>query len=115
MATWRLGRCDRGRVAEPTRRLRGSWRLGQFRDTRATSSKWPVVRIVAMIGVLAIVAGVGRLCFFVVDGTEYAIVTDFGNPTQVVKSPGLGFKYPYQSLRTIDRRVFIYASPSSEF
>jgi len=73
------------------------------------------MRIVVMIGVLAIVASVGRLCFFVVDGTEYAIVTDFGKPTQIVKSSGLGVKYPYQSLRTIDRRVFVYASPSSEF
>jgi regulator of protease activity HflC (stomatin/prohibitin superfamily) len=56
-----------------------------------------------------------RLCVFVVDGTEYAIVTDFGNPTQVVRSPGLGFIYPYQSVRSIDRQVFVYASPSSEF
>jgi modulator of FtsH protease HflC len=56
-----------------------------------------------------------RLCVFLVDGTEYAIVTDFGNPRQVVRSPGLGFKCRYQSVRSIDRRVFIYASPSSEF
>jgi len=85
--------------------------VAQSRDTRAT----PIARIVAAIGVLALVAGLSRLCVFVVDGTEYAIVTDFGNPTQVVTSPGLGFKYPYQSVRTIDRRLFVYASPSSEF
>jgi modulator of FtsH protease HflC len=73
------------------------------------------VRIALVIGMMALAAGLGRLCFFVVDGTRYAIVTDFGKPTQVITSPGLGFKYPYQSVRTIDRRLFVYASPSSEF
>lgn len=73
------------------------------------------MRIAAVIGMMALVAAVGRLCFFVVDGTQYAIVIEFGRPTQVVTSPGLGFKYPYQSVRTIDRRLFVYASPSSEF
>jgi modulator of FtsH protease HflC len=94
---------------------KGAVAVAQSGDTRATSSRRPVVRIAALIGVLALVAGASRLCFFVVDGTEYAIVTDFGKPTQVVVSPGLGFKYPYQSVRTIDRRLFVYASPSGEF
>jgi modulator of FtsH protease HflC len=73
------------------------------------------VRIAVVIGMIALAAAVGRLCFFVVDGTQYAIVTDFGKPTQVITSPGLGVKYPYQSVRTIDRRLFVYASPTSEF
>jgi membrane protease subunit HflC len=89
--------------------------VGQSRDTDATPKRRSIARIAAAIGILALVVGVSRLCVFVVDGTEYAIVTDFGNPTQVVRSPGLGFKYPYQSVRTIDRRLFVYASPSSEF
>ena len=89
--------------------------VGQSRDTRTASKRRPVVRIAAVIGVLALAAGVSTLFFFSVDGTEYAIVTDFGKPTQVVTSPGLGFKYPYQSVHTIDRRLFVYASPSSEF
>ena len=89
--------------------------MGQSRDTRTASKRRPVVRIAAVIGVLALAAGVSTLFFFSVDGTEYAIVTDFGKPTQVVTSPGLGFKYPYQNVHTIDRRLFVYASPSSEF
>jgi modulator of FtsH protease HflC len=89
--------------------------VGQFRDTRAASERRPVVRIAAAIGALVIAAGVSTLFFFSVDGTQYAIVTDFGKPTQVVTSPGLGFKYPYQSVHTIDRRLFVYASPASEF
>jgi membrane protease subunit HflC len=52
---------------------------------------------------------------FVVDATEYAIVTAFGRPTQVVTSPGLGFRRAYESVRKLDRRLFVYASPSAEF
>jgi modulator of FtsH protease HflC len=95
--------------------LKGAGAVGQSRDTDATPNRRSIARIAAAIGILALVAGLSRLCVFVVDSTEYAIVTDFGNPTQVVRSPGLGFKYPYQSVRTIDRRLFVYASPSSEF
>jgi membrane protease subunit HflC len=73
------------------------------------------VRIVASLAALALVCAVLRLCFFRVDNAEYAIVTDFGRPTQVITSPGLAFKLPYQSVRTLDRRLFVYASPPSEF
>jgi modulator of FtsH protease HflC len=86
---------------------------GKRRGGLVTAERRLVVRIALVIGMMALV--VGRLCFFVVDGTQYAIVTDFGKPTQVITSPGLGLKYPYQSVRTIDRRLFVYASPSSEF
>src|SRR5437667_8543488 len=76
---------------------------------------WSTVRIVVSIAALVFVFAIGRLCFFRVDNAEYAIVTEFGRPTQVITSPGLGFKLPYQSVRTFDRRLFIYASPPSEF
>ncbi len=73
------------------------------------------VRIMASIAALVFVFAISRLCFFHVDNAEYAIVTEFGRPTQVITSPGLGFKFPYQSVRTFDRRLFVYASPPSEF
>jgi modulator of FtsH protease HflC len=73
------------------------------------------VRILISIAALVLVFAVGRLCFFRVDAAEYAIVTEFGRPMQVITSPGLGFKFPYQSVRTFDRRLFVYASPPSEF
>jgi modulator of FtsH protease HflC len=73
------------------------------------------VRIMASIAALVFVFAISRLCFFRVDNAEYAIVTEFGRPTQVITSPGLGFKFPYQSVRTFDRRLFVYASPPSEF
>jgi modulator of FtsH protease HflC len=89
--------------------------VGLFHDTRSALERRPAVRIAAVIGAIASVAAVSTLFFFSVDSTQFAIVTDFGRPTQVVTSPGLGFKYPYQSVHTIDRRLFVYASPASEF
>lgn len=56
-----------------------------------------------------------RLCFFTVDASEYAVVTEFGDPVQVIKTPGLNFKYPYQSVTKFDNRLFILVPPLSEF
>jgi modulator of FtsH protease HflC len=68
-----------------------------------------------MMAALTLVVTGGGLCFFTVDSAEYAIVTDFGKPTQIIIAPGLGLKYPHQSVRTIDHRLFVFTSPSSEF
>ncbi len=68
------------------------------------------------IGATIVVVGlIGQLCFFAVDAAEYALVTEFGKPVQIVKTPGLGFKYPYQSVRTFDKRLNVYVSSSNEF
>jgi membrane protease subunit HflC len=66
-------------------------------------------------GAAGVVAAAVYLCFFAVDSAEYAIVTEFGRPTQVITAPGLGLKHPLQSVRTFDRRLFVYAAPPSEF
>jgi membrane protease subunit HflC len=55
------------------------------------------------------------LCFFTVDTAEYAVVTQFGRPVQVVTTPGLGVKLPYQSVNKFDNRLFVYTPPLSEF
>jgi membrane protease subunit HflC len=73
------------------------------------------VRIVISIAILVVIFAVGRLCFFRVDNSQYAIVTEFGRPTQVITSPGLALKLPYQSVRTFDRRLFVYVASPSEF
>ena len=52
---------------------------------------------------------------FIVGAGEYAIVTDFGKPTQVVTSPGLRFRRAYESVRKLDRRLFVCASLLAEF
>jgi modulator of FtsH protease HflC len=108
---WCLG-CPPYCAMAPNRRRRRWGDLAMAVDVLDRRSS---IRVVAWILALALVVIVGRLCFFTVDSAEYAIVTDFGKPTQVIKAPGLGFKYPYQSVRTFDRRLYVYASPSSEF
>jgi membrane protease subunit HflC len=72
-------------------------------------------RALAVIAALGVAVAAAPLCFFAVDSAEYAIVTDFGRPTQVITEPGLGLKHPLQSVRTFDRRLFVYAAPPSEF
>ena len=69
----------------------------------------------AVIVALAAVVVLSKPLPFVVDATDYAIVTAFGKPTQVITSPGLGFRSAYESLRTLDRRLFVYGSPPAEF
>src|SRR6266568_6493889 len=85
------------------------------RDHAVVSDRWPYRRAPAAIAALGLVAAVGSLCFFTVDSADYAIVTDFGKPTQVVTAPGLGFKHPLQSVWRFVRRLFVYASPPNEF
>ena len=64
------------------------------RDNAVVSDRWPYRRALAAIAALGLVAAVGSLCFFTVDSADYAIVTEFGKPTQVITAPGLGFKHP---------------------
>jgi modulator of FtsH protease HflC len=70
---------------------------------------------------MAVLAGVaaallvGRLSFFAVDAAAFAVVTEFGKPVQVVTTPGLRFKLPYQSVHTFDSRLFTDTPPASEF
>jgi modulator of FtsH protease HflC len=83
----------------------------QARSSKATPRVW----LVALILAFAIIIVLSKPLPFVVDTTDYAIVTDFGKPTQVITSPGLGFRRAYESIRTLDRRLFVYASPAAEF
>jgi modulator of FtsH protease HflC len=85
------------------------------RNTTVASDRWPYRGALAAIVGLGLIAAVGSRCFFTVDSADYAIVTDFGKPTQVITTPGLGFKHPWQSVRMFDRRLFVYAAPPSEF
>lgn len=56
---------------------------------------------------------VSRTLFFV-DETEYVYVTQFGEPLRLYIEPGLGVKWPYQSLWRFDRRLQIYEPPPRE-
>ncbi|MFQ5808570.1 MAG: protease modulator HflC, partial [Armatimonadota bacterium] len=53
---------------------------------------------------------------FAVDETQHVIVTQFGRPVrQIVDSPGLHCKLPYQSLVRFDNRLLLYDPTASEF
>src|ERR671925_857905 len=72
-------------------------------------------RTMVLAALAAAVLGLVPFCFFVVDQAEYAVVTEFGEPVQVVMAPGLGLKLPYQSVQKFDRRLFVYTPPQGEF
>ncbi len=56
------------------------------------------------------------LVIYQVDSTEYAIVTQFGNPVRVVENPGLQLKFPdpIESVQRLDKRVQVYQTTSIE-
>ena len=73
------------------------------------------MRALVVLALAGVVAGAARSCFFTVDTGEYALVTEFGKPVQVITAPGLGFKLPYQSVHTFDSRLYAYVPASTEF
>ncbi|MBX3011876.1 MAG: protease modulator HflC [Caldilineaceae bacterium] len=62
------------------------------------------------LGALLLALLAASLLFYQVDTTEYAIVTQFGQPVRSLKEPGLYFKLPdpIQSVLRLDRRTQIY-------
>ena len=86
--------------------------------TDGAGNRWSGRRRLLLAVALAAAGGLlllARLCCYTVDAGEYALVTEFGKPVKVVTVPGLGFKYPYQSVRTFDARLFAFAPAASEF
>lgn len=68
-----------------------------------------------IIAALAFVAV--TLVFFQVDTTEYAIVTQFGNPVRAITGAGLYTKLPdpVQSVIRLNNRLRLYTLPQAEF
>ncbi|MDR3164173.1 MAG: protease modulator HflC [Synergistaceae bacterium] len=56
------------------------------------------------------------MVFYKVDETEYAVVTQFGNPVSVELRPGLKIKLPepIQSVRKFDNRIQVYQADPLE-
>ena len=75
--------------------------------------RWQHVYIV--LGFACALAAVAKLSCFIVETGEHALVTEFGKPVQVITTPGLRFKLPYQSVRTFDSRLFVYTPAATEF
>jgi membrane protease subunit HflC len=59
---------------------------------------------------LLIVLFLATMVFYTVDETEYAVVTQFGNPVSTVSQPGLRIKLPdpVQSVQKFDKRIQVY-------
>ena len=69
----------------------------------------------ALAIVVAALVVIGGASLFIVDQTEQAIVTQFGDPRRVVTTPGLNFKLPFfQNVISLDRRVLDLETPSVE-
>ena len=70
-----------------------------------------------LIGIVALGFLAANLVFFQVDATEYAIVTQFGNPVRTITAPGLNVKLPdpVQSVVRINNQLRIYNLPQTEF
>jgi len=71
--------------------------------------------LLLILAALAFVAA--TLVFFPVDTTEYAIVTQFGNPVRAITAPGLYTKLPdpVQSVIRLNNRLRLYSLPQVEF
>lgn len=68
----------------------------------------------AGLAVVAIASLLIYRSFYFVDETEYVYVTQFGEPLELRTEPGLGLKWPYQSLWRFDRRLHMYEPPARE-
>ncbi|WP_298200267.1 protease modulator HflC [Desulfosporosinus sp.] len=57
-----------------------------------------------------------NLIIFIVDTTEYAVVTQFGNPVSTILQPGLNIKLPepIQSVQRFDNRIQVYEAEPLE-
>ena len=82
---------------------------------RHHSTARPRARRLALVALLALALLTVQLSLFRVETGEYAVVTEFGDPVQVVTTPGLGIKYPYQSVRKFDARLYVHTPEFSEF
>jgi modulator of FtsH protease HflC len=96
-------------------RLKSLWQTVQARSSTGTRRIGGRAAIFGLTTLIIIFVIFGNTLPFIVDASEYAIVTAFGKPTQLVTSPGLGFRRAYENIRKLDRRLFVYASPSAEF
>jgi len=86
--------------------------------TDSSGNRWTGRRrffLAVALAAAGVLAAAAALSCYTVDAGEYALVTEFGKPIEVVTRPGLQFKYPYQSVRTFDARLFASSPPSTEF
>lgn len=89
--------------------------MDAIQDAAGDHNRRQLRKAIVWIAFAVMAAFALRMCLFTVDSAQYAVVTAFGKPVQVVKQPGLGFKLPYQSVRFFDNRLAAFTPASSEF
>lgn len=85
------------------------------RPIRPGAGDRPPARKIAPLAAAALALALAPFGFFTVDVAEYAVVTQFGRPVQVVTEPGLGVKLPWQSVNRFDNRLYVHTPPLAEF
>ncbi len=75
------------------------------------------VKWVVVIGFAGVVLVASKLVTFVVDTTEYTVVTQFGRPVRIILEPGLHWKLPepVQTVQRYDNRLQVYEAGQVEF
>jgi membrane protease subunit HflC len=76
-----------------------------------------IVTILVFFVLAAVIAIAGSMVFFVVDETDYVVVTRFGDPLRAYTEPGLKVKWPepIEMLHRYDNRLLIYETGELEF
>ena len=72
------------------------------------------MRLIAILIVIGIVLGVILVpqIFFVVDETQQAIVTRFGEPRMTFKQPGIKTKLPFvEKVNYFEKRLMLFDAP----
>ena len=74
------------------------------------------MRLSALLIPVFVVVALVYTCCYVVDETQYVIVTRFGDPVRTVMEPGLGFKWPWpvDSVVRFDNRLMMLEVPRAE-
>lgn len=72
---------------------------------------------VPILAAMAILFVAGNLVFFSVDETQYAVVTQFGEPVRAITRPGLQVKWPepIQSVVLYDKRIAVLNPEKAEY
>jgi membrane protease subunit HflC len=76
-----------------------------------------IVTILVLVALAALVAIAGSMIFFVVDETEFVVVTHFGEPVRAHRNAGLKLKWPepIETLYRYDNRLLIYEMGEVEY
>src|SRR5262245_13441948 len=73
------------------------------------------MRVALLLGVAALALWASIDSLFIVDVTEYGLVTRFGSVVRVLKEPGLYVKAPFDTVVRLDKRLTFSRPAPSEY